>query len=109
MNPDNQPTPIQPAEGGEKIQGPCSYCGSPEHWRPDCPHIGEVIRANTAENCLKAFSKMVLDELKLKKPENEREIASLILNTIKELQAQLDAARAENARLRKLQIPQTLK
>ena len=26
-------------EGSETIEGPCSYCELPDHWRPDCPQI----------------------------------------------------------------------
>ncbi len=25
-------------EAGQ-IDGPCTYCGSPDHWQPDCPKI----------------------------------------------------------------------
>jgi hypothetical protein len=33
-----------PAEPRETIPGPCSNCGAPDHWRPDCPEIAEFVR-----------------------------------------------------------------
>jgi hypothetical protein len=24
---------------GEAADGPCTYCGDPNHWRPDCPKV----------------------------------------------------------------------
>jgi len=25
----------------EQIKGPCTYCGNPDHWRPDCKLLME--------------------------------------------------------------------
>lgn len=32
------------------IPGPCSYCGSPDHWRPDCPEIAAEVAAESPED-----------------------------------------------------------
>lgn len=37
---------IEQVDGSESIDyspipGPCTYCGDPNHWRPDCPRIAE--------------------------------------------------------------------
>lgn len=28
-----------PAIENKSIQGPCTHCGAPDHWRPDCPNL----------------------------------------------------------------------
>lgn len=33
------PNPQPPSE---QIQGPCTNCGSPDHWRPDCPDLNPI-------------------------------------------------------------------
>lgn len=29
---------------GERIGGPCTFCGAKDHWRPDCPKIAKMMR-----------------------------------------------------------------
>ncbi|KKN32444.1 hypothetical protein LCGC14_0813610 [marine sediment metagenome] len=27
-----------------KIEGPCTWCGDPGHWRPDCPELRDYVK-----------------------------------------------------------------
>jgi hypothetical protein len=48
--------------------------------------VSESIRANVAESTLRAFTKLILDALKLEKPENERDTVKLVLSRLTALE-----------------------
>lgn len=28
----------------DSIDGPCTWCGDPDHWRPDCPELRDHVK-----------------------------------------------------------------
>lgn len=54
----------EPQAEGEQIAGPCTFCGAPDHWRPDCPEIANWVRAQRKldaiySECLAQFSRVI--------------------------------------------------
>ncbi|MHA2065547.1 MAG: hypothetical protein ACXABY_14325 [Candidatus Thorarchaeota archaeon] len=45
------------------IQGPCTYCGSPKHWRPDCniliAHLNDLVLFSRAVKLLEEIDQNI--------------------------------------------------